>query len=624
MSNILAKYGLGTSQVNTERSERERLIQNWSTVGQETRDVNKTIVQESVHGGKYEQTIVEKEIVKEGHNMLAGLKGYTLENMALLYENQAKSLLNETDSNSSGSFQSVAFPMVRRIYGKLLANDIVSVQAMSRPSGDLFYFYPQISERISGTDGDGNPTMGHASSYAKFLASCVGHNCADATFESCISLYDAFYNEDLYDHSKGKYTVITATGATVELGSDRCWTNSAPALATDGTFREVKMAISGFDGANPGTSKGHNARLRGGRGLEVDTQEFLSSLKVINAGAPILDADGKVIYASGAEVLYRMVGQAYGKALVDYDNLCDANGNVYVALDLRHEQTCADGCGTYDGFVGAASGTTFPADQFAFVWRKYDDLEYETEMGEVSFTIKKITVSVTDRRLRARWSPQLAQDVNAYHSIDAEAELTALLSEQVAMEIDREILRDLKNGAAWSLRWDYYGWKNQGSQKYTEKEWKQTLITRINQISAQIHKSTLRGGANFIVVSPEVSAIFDDLETFMVSNASAEEDTYNLGMRKMGTLSGRYTVYVDPYARPEIVLIGHKGTSILDTGYVYAPYIPLQLTPVIIEPNSMTNIKGILTRYAKAMVNSRFYGKIIISRLPTFDVRELR
>jgi len=609
MSNLLfEKFGFGLTQANNERNLRVELMEKYSAVG------------------KRKETIVENGVPttrEVSTNLLEGLEGYTKENMALLYENQAKVLL-ETDTQSSGSFQSVAFPMVRRIYGKLLANDIVSVQAMSRPSGDLFFFYPQISDRISGTDGDGNPTMGHATSYAKFLASCVGHNCPDNTFSGCTSLYDAFYNEDLYDHSKGKYTVITATGATVEFNSDRCWVNTSPALSADGTYREVKFAISGFDGANSGTSNGHNARLRGGRGLEVDTDEFLASLKVINAGADILDADGNVIYASGAEVQYRMIAQAYGKALVDYTNLCDAYGNVYVGISLVHPQTCTTGCTSPDGYVGAASTTTFPADQFAFVWRKYDDTEYNSEMGEVSFTIKKETVSVVDRRLRARWSPQLAQDVNAYHSIDAEAELTALLSEQIAMEIDREILRDLKNGAAWSLRWDFYGWKTQGSQKYTEKEWKQTLITRINQISAQIHKATLRGGANFIVVSPEVSAIFDDLETFMVSDASAEEDTYNLGMRRVGTLSGRYTVYVDPYARPEIILIGHKGTSILDTGFVYAPYIPLQLTPLITEPNTFTMVKGIMTRYATKMVNNRFYGKIIVSRLPTFDVRELR
>jgi len=229
--------------------------------------------------------------------------------------------------------------------------------------------------------------------------------------------------------------------------------------------------------------------------------------------------------------------------------------------------------------------------------------------------------------LRATWSPELAQDVSAFHNIDAEAELTALLSEQVAAEIDREILRDLRVGGAWSLRWDYNGWKRTASggfNAYTQKEWNQTLITKVNQISAQIHKATLRGGANFIVVSSEVSAIFDDLEYFHVSNANPEQDQYNMGIEKVGSLGGRYTVYRDPYAPANSIIIGHKGKSLLDTGYIYAPYVPLQLTPTLQNPFNFAPTKGIMTRYAKKMVNNRFYGTITVDGVVTFDVNELR
>jgi hypothetical protein len=242
-------------------------------------------------------------------------------------------------------------------------------------------------------------------------------------------------------------------------------------------------------------------------------------------------------------------------------------------------------------------------------------------MGEVSFDLMSVTVSVTERKLRAQWSPEMAQDVAAFHNIDAEAELTALLSEQVAAEIDREILRDLRKGAAWNLRWDYNGWKRLGSSAvpYTQKDWNQTLITAINQISAQIHKSTLRGGANWIVVSSEISAIFDDLEYFHVSNAAPEQDQYNMGIERVGTLAGRYQVYRDPYFPPNQVLLG-----LLDTGYIYAPYVPLQLTPTMYNPFNFTPIKGIMTRYAKKMVNNRFYGRITVDGVRTFDLRELR
>jgi len=195
----------------------------------------------------------------------------------------------------------------------------------------------------------------------------------------------------------------------------------------------------------------------------------------------------------------------------------------------------------------------------------------------------------------------------------------------VAAEIDREILIDLRKGAAWQLRWDYNGWKRlPQSTAYTQKEWNQTLMTAVNQISAQIHKSTLRGGANWVVVSSEVSAVFDDLEYFHVSNASPEQDQYNMGIERVGSLQGRYTIYRDPYAPAYSILIGHKGKSLLDTGYIYAPYVPLQLTPTMYNPFNFVPVKGIMTRYAKKMVNNRFYGHIRVDGLRTFDVRELR
>ena len=322
-----------------------------------------------------------------------------------------------------------------------------------------------------------------------------------------------------------------------------------------------------------------------------------------------------------------MVTQKYGRGIVDYgQDICDADGCLLVELDLTHPACISCSSANFDGYVGAASATTFTG--LTISWRQYQTLEYATEMGEVSFELDEVVVSVTERKLRATWSPELAQDVSAFHNIDAEAELTALLSEQVAAEIDREILRDLRKGAAWQLRWDYNGWKRANSgggfNAYTQKEWNQTLITKVNQVSAQIHKATLRGGANFVVVSSEVSAIFDDLEYFHVSNASPEQDQYNMGIEKIGSLGGRYTVYRDPYAPANSIIIGHKGKSLLDTGYIYAPYVPLQLTPTLQNPFNFAPTKGIMTRYAKKMVNNRFYGVVTVDGVVTFDINELR
>ena len=266
------------------------------------------------------------------------------------------------------------------------------------------------------------------------------------------------------------------------------------------------------------------------------------------------------------------------------------------------------------------------ATAFQIAWAQYDSLELETEMGEVSFQLTAETVSVEERKLRATWSPELAQDVSAFQNIDAEAELTAILSEQIAAEIDREILRDLRKAAPWQARWDYNGWQRLGttSTVYTQKDWNQTLMTKINQISAQIQKSTLRGGADFIVVSAEISAVLNDLEYFHVTDASAESDQYNMGIEKIGSLQGRYKVIVDPYAPHWSLIMGHHGTSLLDTGYIYAPYVPMALTPTMYNPFNFAPVKGICTRYAKKLVNNKYYGAIRVDGLVYWNPNELR
>ena len=352
----------------------------------------------------------------------------------------------------------------------------------------------------------------------------------------------------------------------------------------------------------------------------MDTEEFLASLKVITtkeisaATAPNSETTTTTAFKKYESIPFRVVTQKYGKGIVEYSNPCDADGKIYLELDLA-KPVIQQGA-TIDGYIGvdseqlnAAATKEGMATLFKIAWAQYDSLELETEIGEVSFKLDSVVVSVTERKLRATWSPELAQDVSAFHNIDAEAELTAILSEQIAAEIDREILRDLRKAAPWQARWDVNGWRRMAafSTNYTQKDWNQELITKINQISAQIHKSTLRGGANFIVVSSEISALFDNLEYFHVSDASAESDEYNMGIEKIGSLSGRYQVYRDPYSPYWSIIIGHKGKSLLDTGYIYAPYVPMQLTPTLINPENFAPIKGIITRYAKKVVCNKFY-----------------
>jgi hypothetical protein len=601
-------------------------------------------------GLKHLKVIKEDTINKwDRLGFLEGLKGHLKENVAQLYENQASFLINEaTSEGSNGAFETVVFPIVRRVFSKLLANDIVSVQAMNLPIGKLFFFVPKIQGyKSAATDGGehyapiGSPNAVNSGDNDPNQ----GYGTASATnFPYAKNLYDLFYEggeagldpPGLFDYSKGAWTAVTATTAIQVWSSGNLVNSAAPA----GNIRKMILKISGFRTAGAG-------KLVGPDGNEMDSETFLSDLKII-ANQPTLDAAttpcNVLADANGTPIplLFRVVTQQYGKGIVQYGSqasttwpttgnggsyydICDANGYIYVEVDLSCP-VCADCDSTsLDGYTGSTiiSGTS--GGSFTSIYRTYKNLEFEDQIGEVSFDLESVTVSVSERKLRAQWSPEMAQDVAAFHNIDAEAELTALLSEQVAAEIDREILRDLRKGAAWNLRWDYNGWRRIAqTTSYTQKDWNQTLITAINQLSAQIHKSTLRGGANWIVVSSEVSAIFDDLEYFHVSNASPEQDQYNMGIERVGTLAGRYQVYRDPYFPPNTVLLGHKGTSLLDTGYIYAPYVPLQLTPTMYNPFNFTPIKGIMTRYAKKMVNNRFYGRITVDGVRTFDLRELR
>lgn len=644
-----------------------------------------------------------------------GLNGAIKENVATLYENEAKHLIYEaTAADNSGSFETVVFPIIRRVFSKLLANDIVSVQAMNLPVGKLFFILPVTSERewqlpedysgetnpgdiIDGTTGrhkglmgydrqnknkDGRvepryylpdevvndlenawyfPELGEANAENITAKDAEGNDITIALnyfntyaaaqeqadtlglpytairrvgpevtqyFEK--SLYDLFYNDFLYDNSKGKVNIRVGNAVPVlrtpaGMRPFEGELNQYVKSGFDGTVRNIILEVNGFSAFNAG-------KLTGPDGNEMDTEAFLASLKII-AITPIEaskigedSATTTTAFMQYESIPFRVVTQKYGKGIVEYGNICDANGKIYLELDLA-KPTIEQGK-TIDGYIGVAPDSLSGSaeDMFKIAWAQYDSLELETEIGEVSFKLDSVTVSVEERKLRATWSPELAQDVSAFHNIDAEAELTAILSEQIAAEIDREILRDLRKVAPWQKRWDVNGWRRMAafSTNYTQKDWNQELMTCINQISAQIHKSTLRGGANFIVVSSEISALFDNLEYFHVSDASAESDQYNMGIEKIGALNSRYQVYRDPYSPHWSMIIGHKGKSLLDTGYIYAPYVPMQLTPTMYNPFNFAPVKGIMTRYAKKVVNNRYYGHVRVDGLVHWPISEFR
>ena len=256
-------------------------------------------------------------------------------------------------------------------------------------------------------------------------------------------------------------------------------------------------------------------------------------------------------------------------------------------------------------------------------------LEGSANIPEIDIKVDSTAITAQTKKLKAKWTPELGQDLNAYHNLDAEVELTSILSEQIALEIDREILADLVHGASagtfyWSRAPGLFVNRTTGSEigqtsaapdfTGTVSEWYETLIETINDVSAQIHRKTLRGGANFVVCSPEVANILEFTSGFR-ANVTADADKGDIGAVKTGSLSRKFDVMVDPYFPRNVILVGRKGNSFLESGYVYAPYVPLQVTPTIFGPEDFVPRKGVMTRYAKKMVRPDMYGLVIVRGL---------
>jgi hypothetical protein len=277
---------------------------------------------------------------------------------------------------------------------------------------------------------------------------------------------------------------------------------------------------------------------------------------------------------------------------------------------------------TVGGAIGSVLGANF--------W----NFETEQNIQEIYNKVYSIAVTAQTKKLKAKWTPELGQDLSAYHNLDAEVELTSILSEQIALEIDREILEDLIKGATagtqyWSRRVGRFLDRSTGGQigvnttneslmgaDFTGNvsEWYETLAETINDVSAQIHRKTLRGGANFVVCSPEIANILEFTAGFRASIGN-DYGNGSIGAVNVGSLSKKFDVYVDPYFPRNVVLIGRKGGSFLESGYVYAPYVPLQVTPTIFGTEDFVPRKGVMTRYAKQMVRPDMYGVVVVRDL---------
>ncbi len=501
--------------------------------------------------------------------LLEGLKEREQSQIAVLLENQAKQLLDEATATgtSAGSeeWSGVALPLVRRIFGEIAAKEFVSVQPMNLPSGLIFYL-----DFKYGTAQPGNPAFN-----GKSLFGGNGTSAFDGDFGRTKAAVNGLYGDGRFAYSineatatvaSGSYTVATASWA--EVGFDASLSSSV----ANSTLAKITVAQGGsFTSAD----------LEGVKAFYISSSAF-----------------------SAADTFYPAHSDLNGSSAVFFAKVGSLT-NATSSLQIKyHKQPTANTRGDFED-----ANPTEPA----------------TDLGipEVDLELRSEAIVAKTRKLKAVWTPELAQDLNAYHSIDAEAELTSMLSEYISLEIDLEILDMLKANALTTEYWsvtlgeEYNGstWvAGTNAAAYTKNTWFQTLGAKINKVSNKIHQLTLRGGANFVVVSPDVATILESIPGFVVS-ADKDALQFAAGVSQVGSLASRYTVYKNPYMTSNEILLGFKGSSFLETGAVYAPYVPLIMTPLVYDPTNFTPRRGVMTRYAKKMVRPEFYGKIYVKDL---------
>jgi hypothetical protein len=509
--------------------------------------------------------------------LLEGLKERDQHSMAVLLENQAKQLLDEATqtgvSQGSEEWSGVALPLVRRIFGEIASKEFVSVQPMNLPSGLIFY----LDFKYASSQG------GEAQFGGKSLFGGTNITGSAANFGRTNSATNGLYGEGRFGYSVNDLSTTVAFGNATHASAswaDVGFDSALSASVADGSLKKVTIAktnlpatmdfeaVRSFDFVNAGTH--FTSSVAGQHRHDATNAVFFfvaSPTTGLGAGAGAVAAN---------TIKYSVVPADYARGDFE-DQTPNTAGNAVTALDIP----------------------------------------------EIDLELKSEAIVAKTRKLKAVWTPELAQDLNAYHSIDAEAELTSMLSDYISLEIDLEILDMLKSNALTTEYWsatigeEYNGstWTNGISGvAYQKNTWFQTLGVKLNKVSNKIHQLTLRGGANFVVASPDVCTILESIPGFTVS-ADKDAMSFAAGVTTVGSISNRYTVYKNPYMTSNEILMGFRGNNFLETGAVYAPYVPLIMTPLVYDPQNFTPRRGVMTRYAKKMVRPEFYGKVYVKDL---------
>jgi len=575
---------------------------------------------------KLTEGIVHRNVQKEGEallnkwektGLLEGLDDHARQGMSVLLENQAKELLREASSMSAGDvegFASVAFPIVRRVFGGLIANDLVSVQPMSLPSGLIFFLDFTHSDTRSGMVADASIYGGNV--VGRQLTGGVDLD-ADLTKGGPGGFYDLGTG---YSHPTGSSEIAAGSVGQAIGGADTGVLVSA--------LTEAQKKLIRFDPdilANTGDRV--IQILVSSSAIPADlNKDALAALRVITV-------DGTNAAGTNVQLIRRLTDlDSSGNLRLVFVNTAGAAAAANATNRQPSHKTAIDiEYPIKDTLVSTDHVGVVKASTVGFEGAGADGSPQRlssTKIPEIDIKVDSIAVTAQTKKLKAKWTPELGQDLNAYHNLDAEVELTGILSEQIALEIDQEILGDLIIGAKAGTRYwsrapglfvDSTGAElgaTSASPDFTGtvSEWYETLIETINDVSAQIHRKTLRGGANFVVCSPEVANILEFTSGFRAS-VTADADRGDIGAVKVGALSKKFDVMVDPYFPRNVLLVGRRGNSFLESGFVYAPYVPLQVTPTIFGTEDFVPRKGVMTRYAKKMVRPDMYGLVIVRGL---------
>ena len=519
-----------------------------------------------------------KKWAKSG--LLEGLQDYDTNNMAVMLENQAKQLVVESSQTNGGlntggatftpgtgeQWAGVALPLVRKIFGQIASKEFVSVQPMNLPAGLVFYLDFQ-----------------YGNTKAPFAAGDSLYGTPSANFGNQAA--GALYGAGRFGYSLNQFSasvLVLDASASVATFSDVDFNSAYSSSVLAGQVKKVAIITSSLSGSL--NFDGIRAFIiTSGAVAAADNLQQFTRLNGANIEFFVTASSAEVATSSSFTVFY----------------------NKATDFNSRGDFEDRTGLPSVPNALSAAS----------------------IVIPEINVQMKSQTISAKTRKLKAQWTPEFAQDLNAYHSLDAEAELTGLLSEHISLEIDLEVLDMLINNAPtieyWSAKvgnqlntagTDFTS--NTAGVYYTQMSWFQTLGIKLQKVSNIIHQRTLRGGANFLVVSPTVATILESIPGFAAdTDGAADTMKYAFGVQKIGALNSRYKVYKNPYMTENVILLGFRGGQFLECGAVYSPYVPLIMTPLVYDPNTFTPRKGIMTRYAMTMVRPEFYGLVVVADL---------